>query len=255
MFAIRRSLVLLSAICAFGVAEARLERNAFITAPVRSVGDLVRMVRTDPVVRDRYMRHYAMTEPRLVAYFQGLRPARLTSAGLYRVYGAPANGMLHSTIQRLPVGEPIFVQADGEPVMLIRCGNPMNRGPESPLEPNPVMALQYVPPVEIKEVTIPEITAEVVDNPELVAEIIEPDMPATPVAVVPPPPPVVTPGASAIPIASAPGIGWLLPILGIPFLGDTPSDGGPAVIPEPGTIFALGVGAAVLLRRRRKTSA
>lgn len=238
---------------AASLSEARTERNSFLNRPASSVSALVNQVNSDAVVFDRYSRHFAMTRSELVAYLSALRPARLERAGTFIVYGVPDDGRIHSTVQRLDAGERIFVDASGTPVILVRCGNPLTRGP------NQVAAADIVP-----QATTPLAELRIVPEEMLPAEIeqafaqlpTEPSLLELPPAQIEPPAevpaePTVTGGTSDISIIGGGNWGWLA-ALPTAFLIVNDTSTAPTPVPEPGTIAALVLGLGVLAASRRR---
>ncbi|MFQ3587556.1 MAG: DUF6777 domain-containing protein [Fimbriimonadaceae bacterium] len=247
---------LAAAVGAASLSEARTERNSFLNRPVSSVAALVDQVNRDSEVFDRYSRHFAMTRAELVDYLSSLRPARLEQTGTFIVYGVPDNGRIHSTVQRLVAGERIFVDASGSPVILVRCGNPLTRGPNQvsaaeivPQSTSPLAELRIVPE-EILPAEIEQAFAQIPTEPSLVDL---PSAPTEPPAEVPAVP-TVTGGSSDISIIGGGNLGWLAAVP-TAFLIVNQSSTAPTPVPEPGTIAALALGLGVLAasRRRRKS--
>jgi hypothetical protein len=187
-----------------------------------------------------------MSEAELVTYFNQLELQPLRQTGLFTIYGVPDNGRIHSRIGRIRKGELVFVNAQGQPILYARCGNPLTRGPAMVTTPNDLVArLVEEPQEEVREVVVPNVEAESVEE-EIVAEIAEPTIPELVEEA------VVTTTESAIPVAGSAFSPWFLPLLGLPFLGG--GGGGGDVnnpIPEPTTMLILGAGAAALIRRRK----
>lgn len=235
------------------ISEARTERNSFLNRPAPTVSALVNQVNSDPVVFDRYSRHFAMTRDELVAYLSSLRPARLESEGTYIVYGVPDNGRIHSTVQRLSAGERIFVDAAGQPAILVRCGNPLSRGPNQvtstdlvPEATTPIAELRLVPE-EILPTEIEQAFAQIPSEPSL-DEL--PPTPTEPPTVVPSDP-TITGGTSDISIIGTGNLGWMAAVPAA-FLIVNQSSTAPTPVPEPGTIAAMALGLGVLAAARRR---
>jgi alpha-D-ribose 1-methylphosphonate 5-triphosphate synthase subunit PhnH len=228
----------------FSVASARPEPNAFLNKTAPTVAALVAQVKKDPEVRDRYMRHFAMNEQELVQYLSTLKIAPATEDNVYTVYAAPDNGALRSKLTRVKKGTKLYVDASGEPVMLWNCGNPLTRGPKQPLASN---ELETEPSGSTEEVlrSVPMKTPDSILEASIPG-ISEPGVPDVPFV-------VSTPGESDIPIVPAVGGGfpaWLGLVPGLVLIGG--NGGGNNPVPEPATMAVLGIGAAALMRRRKK---
>ena len=112
-----RGIAFLAAVAGFAsFAQARPDLNAFIDKSVRTTPELVSHVRSNSEVRDRYMRHFAMTGSEVVSYLKTLHPATLQSDGIYRVYSVPVGGVLKAHTEKLKKGQKVFSTADGTPV-------------------------------------------------------------------------------------------------------------------------------------------
>lgn len=130
----------LSVACA-AVAQSNLPRNSYLEKRVNSTSDLVQQVQMTPVVMDRYRRHFAMSGQEVLDYLSTLHVSKLSKDGVFTVYGVPhSSGDFHAHLRLLKKGEPVFVEADGTPVLQVVCGNPLILGPKKPVTPNPVVA-------------------------------------------------------------------------------------------------------------------
>jgi hypothetical protein len=221
------------------LAQSNLPRNSYLEKRVNSTSELIEHLRNNPVVMDRYRRHFAMTSDEVVDYLSSLRVSSLPKDGVFTVYGVPhSSGDFHAHLRTLKRGEPVFVEADGTPVLQLVCGNPLILGPKKPVTPNPVVATTG--PVEgSKEV--------VVDSPP--APTTNPGTPEAPpvgeriTPVYPPSRPSSSPVAALLGLAGAIGF--------FPH-GHKP----PPEVPEPVTMLVMVGGMAAMAARRRskKTS-
>ncbi len=219
----------------------RPDLNAFLNYRALSVPQLVRQVKTDAAVRDRYQRHFAMSGPEVVAYLQTLQLARLTQPGVYSVYSVPDAGFIKVHTQRLAMGTPVFADSFGTPTLIVKCGNPLTLGPKSPEAVNETNALMVDKHTEALRELSPDIDS--LDMESLVA--LQPDLPTIPEAE------LVTINESPIPILVPVGFN-LLPLLGLVGGGAIiGSIGHETSVPEPAAYAVLAVGILPLLRRRK----
>ena len=247
----------------------RTDLNSFLDTDVSSTGQLVREVQTRPDVRDRYLRHYGMTENELYTYLWTLRLRGLPEGKVVTVYSVPGSGELKVHKQQLHKGELVFVDPNGNGALLARCGNPIAQGPTNTrnmalalpsIEESDVLVMQEMPNVTVAPVMILEPQSAIAMNvpPDTLADVVS-DIPptettvvTTPIAPVPPaPPPAIGGGNNG-------GALGILPLLGggalIGILASHHGGGGTPIVPapEPASIVCLTVGAIALLKRRSK---
>lgn len=257
-----RSLPILAAVAALpGMAlatapDGRPVRNSFIDRPVADARDLVRQVRADPVVADRYERHFSMDRAAVLRFLGTLHRARLARAGTFTIYSVPTDGHIKMHVGRIPKGEPMFMDRAGRPVLVVRCGNPVVLGPSyrahapmtigdlssvrtldlpmaDALDRVPLALVPGTPESEILNATSLAIAGEPAPETQALAREI-----------------LLSPKSSGLE-----GLSLMLPILG--FLGGHGSHAGsgsvtPPPVPEPAPFLALAGGVAALARRRRK---
>lgn len=233
--------------------QSRPDLNAFLNKKVTSVKGLVTQARTDREVMDRYMRHYAMSKEEVLAYLSTLHAARLQEAQVFQVYSVPEEGFVKVHAEKLNKGTLVFADMTGTPVLIMKCGNPLNRGPKNPEILN-----------EVESNTVPEeeeALKEILNEDDSTLEAGEPLLvamePATPEVVVLPAVETTTGGESPIPILPAVAAGGFngLPLLLLGGLGIIRFDdggGGPAPVPEPSTVVALALGATAIAARKRR---
>lgn len=217
----------------WGVCQ-RMERNSFLNKHVSSTNQLVQQVKTDPQVRDRYLRHFSMDQEELVRFLSSLRTGKLDRSGTYTVYNAPATGVLRVRARKLKGGTPIFEDANGAPVLLVSCGNPLAM---------PLPEANVTPPIAAPTDMV-EIQPEFQPTEVISAEALPPAY-STPSA------PIV-PAVNPIPIAHGGGGGfpWLLGLVPLLFTGG--GGGSPPPVPEPTGMLVLGAGAAYIWLRKRR---
>jgi hypothetical protein len=210
-----------------------LPRNSYLEKRVDSTAELVQQLRSNPVVMDRYRRHFAMTDAEVITYLSSLRVSELPKDGIYTVYGVPkTTGDFHARLRMLKKGEPVFVEEDGTPVLQLVCGNPLILGPKKPVVPNPIVA--NAGPVEgAKEVTV---EAPPAPSTNAVTPVVPGE--AQPIAPVFP-----QPHGGSSPVAALLGLAGAVAFF--------PHGGTPPTVPEPMTMLVMGSGLAYLASRRR----
>ena len=127
----RFGLLVVFALWSVGLALAEpswlVPRNSYIVRPVASVRDLANQIRTEPVVAQRYARHFGRSAYELADYFEkNLVLAKLERAETFNVYYAPPDNRLLVVRKTLPKGTPVFVdKKTRKPVLKANCGNPL----------------------------------------------------------------------------------------------------------------------------------
>ncbi|HMS54639.1 MAG TPA: PEP-CTERM sorting domain-containing protein [Fimbriimonadaceae bacterium] len=248
---ITRYSLVLGALALVASASARPDLNAFLNKPALTTAQLVKQVRTDKEVADRYARHFAMPVAEVVSYLSSLAPATTKSEGVYTVYSVPQGGHLKAHTEIVKKGTKVFANANGKPMLIMKCGNPLTRGPRQPESFNENTANVE----EIETLSLRDVSETIVaSSPELVAQstVLEPTVSEVPYVEIPP-----IEGGAPIPITpvgGGPSFGALLGgiSLGGLVLGSLGGSTSGGVVPEPATALALGAGAALLLLRRRK---
>ncbi|MEJ5170045.1 MAG: DUF6777 domain-containing protein [Fimbriimonadales bacterium] len=242
---------------AAALALGRPEPNAFLNRPARTVGQLVRQVRSDPEVRDRFQRHYHLTFRELTEFLSGLRVARLERDGLYPVFNCRPDGVIRYRLLRLRRGTLVFADRHGRPVLKLLCGNPIGAVPQDALlgsEPRPWVGGETS---ELRTVG-DQLAAPDAAEDLYLAELSPPEAPAIDVVGGESPAEILEPG---LPILSGGGPGgipvwpFLPPIVPLPDGGGGGGEPiGPPVIAEPSTLgLAAAAAAAWLWRRRSRT--
>ncbi|MEQ1822329.1 MAG: PEP-CTERM sorting domain-containing protein [Fimbriimonadaceae bacterium] len=230
-----RFLLLTGLLVATTAAQAAVPTGAYIRRPVSSISDLIKHVKADPIVADRYVRHFRMNKESVISYLGTLHQSSLDHSGAYTVYNVHDN-ILRSRVLQLKKGTACFADSSGRPILLKICGNPM---------------VWNLPPIGTAPVVGATATGEV---PTASDEVTAVAMAA----------PVVIPGLEPVP--STPPVTVtssmsrsrgenFLPLLallgGAAFLiKDDNNDCKP--VPEPATMVALASGVAVMARRRKK---
>ena len=273
-----RSLVCAVWICTAAVAAFATEsiavvpRNSYLIRPVGSARELANQIRTEPIVAQRYARHFKRSAWEFADYVEkNLRLTRLERAQTFNVYYSPPDDRLMVVRRTLPKGTPVFVEKKtGKPVLKANCGNPLTPAVSLP-------SVEAQVPVEISTVATPQpIIAELHDMPQSpVIELVEvPDAPIeevvaadvlpteTLVETLPESAPDPEAPPALEPIVSAATTAELAPIVNqgfswVPFLPLTAllalqggSDFEP--IPEPSSMLVLGAGLGLLYPLSRR---
>lgn len=245
--------VLFSWVASVGQAEA-MEPNAFLNHSASTNAQLVSQVKNNPVVADRYVRHFALSKNEIADYFSALRRSTLPHAGQWLVYNCRPDGRLRVRLLTLRAGTAVWVDPRGIPVLKASCGNPMIWQVE--FKPQPVIVEDLAPPTAefemdiVEENLFPTSIEEMVNAAILTPEDavgLVPEMPEVTIGEIPE---VVT--KSQIPLMAVGG-GFPWGILGL--VGILPvfeGGDGPPPIPEPSMFAVVGAGLALVgLRRRR----
>lgn len=243
-----------------------LPRNSYLIRPVASARELANQIRTEPVVAQRYARHFKRSAWEFAEYVEkNLQLTRLPQTQVFNVYYTRPNEQILVVRRTLPKGTPVFVdKKTGKPILKANCGNPLTPAvsiptpqAQAPVElasvamPSPVFAEAIDVPqsptielVELPEAPIEEVVAADVLPTETLVETLpeaapEPEAPPTlaPVA--------TSPAAAEMPPIYRGGPNWLgfLPLIA---LLPVRSGGDYAPIPEPTSALILGAGLGLL---------
>jgi len=247
-------------------------RNSYLVRPVASARELANQIRMEPVVAQRYARHFKRSAWEFADYVEKhLRLTRLERAQTFNVYYAPPDDRLLVVRRTLPKGTPVFVdKRSGKPILKANCGNPLT--PAASIPPP-----QATRPIEIASVATPTpVFAEVIDTPQTptievveiadapIEEVVAADVLPTETLVEtlpesapePEAPPTLAPVAASPttqlpPVITGGGLNWL-PLLSLvafitPQGGDTYEP-----IPEPTSALILGAGLGLLYPLSRR---
>ncbi|CEK16963.1 hypothetical protein CP488_01690 [Chthonomonas calidirosea] len=187
--------------------------GSFLVTPVESTRELVIEVRTNRMVAARYLHHYNLSSlGELELALAQLRFKRLSSAHVLPVWyvhhDAQGHDIMGYRMRRLPAGTPAFVDANGTPVLIAVCGNPIGN-------------IQLPPPKSVVHnlfnVTTPNLSVAMAPSspsPSAVAPAVPEQIKSVEVALSPSLAPLVPPG---LPEAHVTG-GFPYGALGLPFL-------------------------------------
>lgn len=237
--------VLLGTLCA---SWAQMPPNSFFVRPARTVSELLQQVQREPVVLDRFMRHFQLTKSELLAYFQSLHTARLPADTVFTIYNVNhETGEIYSKRRTLKKGELLFVESGGRPVIQASCGNPLV-GPPSDTISQPAIGGVLSSSEGLKEISI---VTQGETAPLIELQAVEPSPLITPdVEFVAPPTGLQEPATQGQQQQEeAP---FFLPLTFLPsaLVGLNPSP--PPVVPEPSGALAIAAGIGFLLARRRR---
>jgi hypothetical protein len=247
-------------------------RNSYLIRPVASAQELANQIRTEPVVAQRYARHFKRSAWEFAEYVEKhLRLTRLERAQTFNVYYSPPDDRLLVVRRTLPKGTPVFVERNtGKPILKANCGNPLTPAASIPTP-------QATLPIEIASVATPTpVFAEVIDAPQTptievveiadapIEEVVAADVLPTETLVEtlpeaapePEAPPTLAPVAASPttqlpPVITGGGFNWLpfLPLVALitPRGGETYEP-----IPEPTSALILGAGLGLLYPLSRR---
>lgn len=219
-----------------------LPQNSYIVKPITTPSDLVKQIETNPIVADRYERHFGMTKAEVIGYVKSLHAGKLKETGMYTVWNVPSKtGELRTRVLRMTAGTPVFLDWNDRAVIVRVCGNPLIAGRNMGSNNELVADVSSTVVDTVAEIATPAMP--VMDSPILVHEPAVPDLQ---------PEPVVT----VIPHQKKDmGALLLIPLLGAAFIktGGHDPEPEPNPVPEPATLVVIGAGiATVAIRRRTK---
>lgn len=243
-----------------------IEPNSFLNRTARNHAELMRQVQSDPVVMDRFMRHYGKSREEVLAFLGSLRDGQVTETGPFVVYNVPGSGEIRMKVMTVERGTRAWVDASGAAMLKGVCGNPMTRGTDIGEVDLAASIQRKLSEAEsdLRVVVLPEtdiVREEVAQRFALLVP--ETPIEESPIEIVPPTDPEVVDPPIIIeeegPIALIQQAIGLVASASVLYsrdfedaiIYDIPE---PEPIPEPMSItaLALGLGALALRRRKRK---
>ncbi|HWP31081.1 MAG TPA: DUF6777 domain-containing protein [Fimbriimonadales bacterium] len=225
-----------------GTLFAQMPPGAFLVRPAYSKAALINQVRNEPKVMESLMRHFQMTEDEVISMLRTLKLETLKEDIYVQQAGVSATtGELRLHKAKVKKGTKVWVDKNGNPVLVANCGNPVARYDKASAPSiEPVLGGGAAErPLEAGGGIVEEMYQTTLLEPLL------PEAPRVEFVTVPTPEEIVSEGGMGeAPFLPALG---LLPSLLLAF------DTGGGIIPEPGTIFILSAGMGLLaLRLKRK---
>ncbi len=102
--------------------------DSYLQYKVYTVDQLIQQVSDNPVVRQRFARHFQLPADRVVDYMHAnLVESYIPKTGRYTVYCVRHSGKFYPVRQTFHQGTKVFALRNGEPVMKWVCGNPLTK--------------------------------------------------------------------------------------------------------------------------------
>lgn len=156
-----------------------LPSGSYIQSPVSSVKSLLRQIDRNRVVRERYGRLFGLSPGQVRAAFARLRMRRLTRPLVCRVYYVRRGERLGYRVRRVPAGTRVFVMPNGQPALIVSCGNPLRQDLSAALVPPEMRRTARVRSLDETEPPEPPLMPDVEPPPDTVTRGIGPRTLAT----------------------------------------------------------------------------
>lgn len=217
-----------------------MPKNSFLICPANNLEQLMIQIEQSPV-SERYCTFYGVSQAKLNSVFAKMRQKPLTQNHKLKVWRSTPKGY-GVNYQHLKKGTLVWVFENGSLALLASCGNPLSRNLHAPI--GKISSSQAV----TKLVEAPK-SADI-SSTKIVETVPTPIDPVIPVFS-----PIEAPFIQAttpIPTVTNTNRNALFPILltGLGVYSLTQHHNSPPV-PEPASILALGVGVALVLKRKK----
>lgn len=175
MIKLRGILFLASVFPAFAMAAGNLEQVSS-SQSVSGAQRLLKQVKSNRALRNRYLKHFGMSEPQLYRYITQLKLEEITSDTTLPVALEPFGEDPVVRRQIVPKGTFVFVDPSGNPALLADSGNPLfSVGPafsEAKVVDPEAMGYYLIPS---DSVAIPAAPVDLVTNIPSLTNIVPPD--------------------------------------------------------------------------------
>ena len=99
--------------------------RSYLVTPVRSVDELVRQL-DNPSVLNVYVRHYQAPRSEIEAFFKSLHVAKAGRESRAVVYFYDrSSGRINKRLHTVKANDLFFVTKSGNPMLMVKCGNPL----------------------------------------------------------------------------------------------------------------------------------
>lgn len=240
------TIILIAVAASASIGMERTPVGSFLVYRTTTVNDLRYQVMNNPVVRERYTKHFGVSASELVRYFaDNVELVSLKEPLKTRAWYIDRNSRIFVKTKLFPRGTMVFATKDGEPLLAWACGNPLRADlPKSVVAKaisKPAAATLSSMDAETKVLANPveTITAAAVTSLPAPAEIS-----VLPVAAPPVGAELIAPEVAIAPVVAAgSSFGWLGLLGGLFAIPhDNPNPNPP--VPEPSTLIALGTALA-----------
>ena len=103
-------------------------RGAFLRTPAYSTDELLAQVQNNAALRQRYARHFGVSEAKVMNSFRSTLVAyRLPSDRVVTNYGITNTGVVYGSRTRLKKGTMVWANRSGLPVLKWACANPLTK--------------------------------------------------------------------------------------------------------------------------------
>lgn len=103
----------------------QVERGSFLRFGAVNQDQMLRQVRSEPVVMARYERHFGIGPASLVHWFKSLRMISLAKGASFAVWHVNPDGQIGARPLHFSAGTRVYVDAKGRPILKLSCGNPL----------------------------------------------------------------------------------------------------------------------------------